>query len=77
MSTFNKVFSSTDGVNIVFLSPFNIENPSSEQQTEFIMENVFVSAALNECGEVYDYTKLPKAVELKEFIKRTVCEKNP
>lgn len=77
MSTFKKNQTSPDGGNIVFLSPFNIQNPSREQQTEFIMENVFASAALDECGEVYDYTKLPKAAELKEFIGRTVREKKP
>ena len=64
-------------MNIIFLSPFNIANPSREQQTDFIMENAFASAALNGYGEVYDYTRLPKAPELKEFVVCTVREKKP
>ena len=64
--------------NLVFLNPFTIENPSREQQTEFLYENMMASSALGKLGKVYDYKELPKTEEeLKVFIERKIIEEKP
>ena len=64
--------------NLVFLIPFTIENPSREQQTDFLYENMMESSALGKLGKVYDYRELPKTeVELKAFIEAKIREEKP
>ena len=63
---------------LIFLNPFTVENPSREQQTEFLYENMMASSALGKFGEVYDYKELPKTEEeLKVFIEGKIIEEKP
>ena len=63
---------------LVFLNPFIIENPTREQQTEFLYENMMASSALGKLGEVFDYKELPKTEEaLKAFIEGKINEEIP
>ena len=63
---------------LVFLNPFIIENPTREQQTEFLYENMMASSAFAKLGEVYDYKVLPKTEdELKDFIKTKIRDEKP
>lgn len=64
--------------NLVFLNPFIVENPTREQQTEFLYENMLASSALGKSGKVYDYRELPKTEEeLKTFIEAKIMEEKP
>ena len=64
--------------NLVFLNPFTIENPSREQQTDFLYGDMMVSSALGKLGKVYDYRELPKTEEeLKVFIDGKIIEDKP
>ena len=63
---------------LVFLNPFIVENPTREQQTEFLYENMLASSALGKSGKVYDYRELPKTEEeLKTFIEAKIMEEKP
>lgn len=63
---------------LIFLNPFTVENPSREQQTDFLYENMEPTSALGKLGKVYDYRELPKMEEeLKAFIKGKVIEEKP
>ena len=60
------------------LNSFTVENPTREQQTGFLYEDMMVSGALGKFGEVYDYKILPKTEdELKSFIQRKIREEKP
>ncbi|MCH5218203.1 MAG: hypothetical protein J1F07_06610 [Muribaculaceae bacterium] len=62
----------------VFLNPFTIENPSREQQTDFLYEDMMASSALGKLGKVYDYRELPNTEEeLKVFIEGKIIEEKP
>ena len=63
---------------LIFLNPFTIENPTREQQTDFLYEDMMASSALGKFGEVYDYKELPKTEkELKVFIEGKIKEEKP
>ena len=63
---------------LVFLIPFRMENPSREQQTDFLYENMMASSALGKLGKAYDYRELPKTeAELKAFITAKIREEKP
>ena len=63
---------------LIFLNPFTIENPTREQQTEILYEDMMASSALGKFGEVYDYKELPKTEkELKVFIEGKIKEEKP
>ena len=63
---------------LIFLNPFTFENPSREQQTEFLYESMMASSALGKLGKVYDYKELPKTEdELRAFIEGKIREEKP
>lgn len=63
---------------LVFLNPFIIGNPTLEQQTDFLFENMMSTSALGKFGEVCDYKILPKTeIELKAYIERKIREEKP
>ena len=63
---------------LVFLNPFIIGNPTLEQQTDFLYENMMSSSALGKFGECFDYKILPKTeVELKAYIEGKIREEKP
>ena len=64
--------------NLIFLNPFTIENPTFEQQTDFLYEDMMASSALGKFGDVFNYKELPKTeVELKAFIEGKIIEEKP
>ena len=63
---------------LIFLNPFRIENPTREQQTEFLYENMMASNAFGNMGDELDYKELPKTEkELITFIKTKIREEKP
>ena len=63
---------------LIFLNPFIVENPTREQQTDFLYENMEATSALGIFGEIFDYKELPKTEEeLKVFIEGKVIEEKP
>ena len=64
--------------NLIFLNPFTIENPTREQQTDFLYEDMMAGSALGKLGKVFDYKELPKTEEeLKAFIEAKIREEKP
>ena len=63
---------------IIFLNPFTTENPTPEEQTDFLYEDMKASSALGQFGQVYDYKTLPKTEEeLKVYINGKIREDKP
>lgn len=63
---------------LIFLNPFTIENPTLEQQTDFLYEDLMASSALGKLGKMYDYKELPKTKEeLRAFIEGKIMEEKP
>lgn len=61
---------------LIFLQPFNIVNPTRDQQTSFIMFETFCYGEYAELGEVYDNAVLHDK-DLGEFIPAEVKRLKP
>lgn len=62
--------------NFVFLQPFSINNPTLDEQNDFMMNEVFTEVECASLGEMYDNDEL-YGKDLESFIPQEVSIKRP